>query len=207
MQLGRSGSRFLSWPFSTFPSELEERSGASPDAWLDTEKWSRFADELRVQVEGVGSLMDTKFNGCFVGTAMNHRAAMYTEIAEIPITAREAVAALKASLPVFLNREGDLYERMMATGKPGSSYPLARITAMHTYRLALVLEVPIWFPNPINPNPIPDWMLMEVLFDPHAQLYFARDGKDEEGKSIDCEWTIGCFAAQEEAMRAVAVPS
>lgn len=43
MQLGRRGSA-LSFPFSTFPAELEERQGAAPDAWLDPAKWDRFAD-------------------------------------------------------------------------------------------------------------------------------------------------------------------
>lgn len=44
MQLGRRGAA-LSFPFSTFPAELEERKGAAPDAWLDPVKWDRcFAD-------------------------------------------------------------------------------------------------------------------------------------------------------------------
>ena len=43
MQLARRGSA-LSFPFSTFPAELEERQGAAPDAWLDPVKWDRFAE-------------------------------------------------------------------------------------------------------------------------------------------------------------------
>jgi len=38
------------------------------------------------------------------------------------------------------HRDGPLYERMMATKMGGANYPLSRISAMHTYRLATVLE-------------------------------------------------------------------
>ena len=62
---------------------------------------------------------------------------------------------------------------MMATAKPGSPYPLARITAMHTFRLLTVLK---------------------IMFAPEAQFYFARNGHDDLGNAIDCEWTVGAFA-------------
>ena len=65
---------------------------------------------------------------------------MYSGISERPITAGAAVAVLRASLPQFIGRKGELYDKMMATHKWGSSYPLERITAMHTFRLMTVLE-------------------------------------------------------------------
>jgi hypothetical protein len=168
MQLARRGSA-LSFPFSTFPAELEERQGAAPDAWLDPAKWDRFAEELLAKVKASAAEHEL-FDGCFVGTAMNHRAARYTEIDEQPITAGEAVAALRASLRQFRAQEGALYERMMRDHRPGSSYPLARITAMHTFRLATVLE---------------------NLFSPDACFFFAKNGTDCTGHPIDCEWTVG----------------
>ncbi|CAE8614851.1 unnamed protein product [Polarella glacialis] len=171
MQLGRRGSA-LSFPFSTFPAELEERQGAAPDAWLDPSKWDRFAQDLLAKVKGAAAEHEL-FDGCFVGTAMNHRAARYTEIAEQPITAATAAAALRAALVQFRSQEGELYERMMASSTPGSPYPLARITAMHTYRLATVLE---------------------EMFAPEAQFFFAKNGVDISGNEIDCEWTVGAFA-------------
>jgi hypothetical protein len=169
MQLGQKGSA-LSFPFSTFPKELEERQGAAPDAWLDEEKWHRWADELLAKVQMVDQ--PELFNGCFVGTAMNHRAAKYTDIAEQPITAGAAIPLLRAALAQFRSQEGELNTKMLADGKPGSDYPLARIAAMHTYRLATVLE---------------------ELFHPEAQLFFARNGQNRFGE-IDCEWTVGAFA-------------
>jgi hypothetical protein len=170
MQLGRTGSA-LSFPFSMFPKELEERQGADPDAWLDPTKWGRFEDTMVSAVVKEAALRP-KFSGRYVGTAMNHRAARFTEISEQPISAAAAVRALRLSLPQFTQREGELYERMMSTAKPGSIYPLARIVAMHTFRLATVLE---------------------LMFEPAAQLYFARDGADAVGNTIDCEWTVGAF--------------
>ena len=65
---------------------------------------------------------------------------MYSGISERPITAGAAVAVLRASLPQFIGRKGALYDKMMATHTWGSSYPLERITAMHTFRLMTVLE-------------------------------------------------------------------
>lgn len=180
MQLGRRGTA-LSFPFSTFPKELEERQGAAPDAWLDPAKWAaHFADALVAKVTKAATL-HPPFTGRFVGTAMNHRAAMYTGISERPITAGAAVAALRDSLPQFIGRKGELYDKMMATHTPGSNYPLERITAMHTFRLKTVLE---------------------RMFDPHAQLFFAKDGKDARGNKIDAEWTVGAFA--EEARKLLA---
>jgi hypothetical protein len=172
MQLGRRGSA-LSFPFSTFPAELEERQGAAPDAWLDPVKWDRFADDLVAKVKKGAADHNELFTGCFVGTAMNHRAAKFTEIAETPITAAAAATALRASLSQFRAQEGELYERLMADSTPGSSYPLARIVSMHTFRLATVLE---------------------VMFAPDAQFYFAKNGVDGAGEQIDCEWTVGAFA-------------
>jgi hypothetical protein len=159
---------------------LEERQGASSDAWLDPAKWARFADGLRAKIEKEAAQQPAPFDGCFVGTAMNHRAAMFTEIAERPITAAAAVTALRAGLAQFRARSGELYERMMAHpwNTPGSSYPLARITAMHAFRLAAVLE---------------------LMFAPGARLYFARNGSGANGRPMDCEWTVGAFAAELEA--------
>jgi len=174
MQLGRSGSAPLSFPFSTFPPEMEERQGASPDAWLDDDIWGRWAERLAATVQQEATRHE-RFDGCYVGTAMNHRAAMFCEIAEVPLTAGAAAAALRAALPQFRGREGALYERMMATKLGGPNYPLARITAMHTYRLATVLE---------------------HMFAPEAKLFFARNGVDAAGQPIDCEWTVGAFVAE-----------
>ena len=143
-----------------------------------TERMLFFLQELADKVTAEAALRGKfKFNGCFVGTAMNHRAARYTEIAEQPITAAAAATALRAALSQFRGQRGELYERMMADSKPGSTYPLARITAMHTYRLATVLE---------------------GIFDPKAQLFFARNGVDSAGNDIDCEWTVGAFASDVE---------
>lgn len=123
--------------------------------------------------EAAAGLPDGRFTGCFVGTAMNHRAAKHSGFAGVPITAAAAVAALRASLPQFRSLQGEVYERMMGDAKPGSSYPLARITAMHTFRLATVLE---------------------AMFAPESQFFFARNGLDAAGSEIDCEWTVGAFA-------------
>jgi len=142
------------------------------DAWLDEEKWNRWADELLTKVKTAKVEHTELFNGCFVGTAMNHRAAKYTEIAEQPITAGAAIPLLRAALAQFRGQEGELNDRMLADGKPGSDYPLARIAAMHTYRLATVLE---------------------EMFHPDAQFFFARNGQNRFGE-IDCEWTVGAFA-------------
>ena len=43
---------------------------------------------------------------------------------------------------------------------------------MHTYRLATVLE---------------------LMFAPDAQFFFAKNGVDGAGDDIDCEWTVGAF--------------
>jgi hypothetical protein len=174
MQLGSAEFGLLSFPFSTFPAELEERQGAAPDAWLDDAKWGRFEGELRAKVENEAARRD-RFDGCFVATTMNHRAAFYAGIAEQPLTAATAVVALKAMLPQLRSQSGELYEEMMTHHTPGSTYPLARITAMHTYRLATVLD---------------------SMFAPGAQLFFARDGIDAAGTPIDCEWTVGAFVAE-----------
>ena len=172
MQLGREGSA-ISFPFSTFPAELEERQGAAPDAWLDPVKWDRFADELVAKVQKAAAAGEhERFNGNFVGTAMNHRAAHFTEIAEQPITAAAAAKALRASLAQFRAQEGGIYERMQASANH-PSYPLARITAMHTFSLATVLE---------------------LMFEPDAQFFFAAIALDSGGSPIDCEWTVGAFA-------------
>jgi hypothetical protein len=175
MQLALSSSQALSFPFSTFPKELEERQGAHPLAWLDEDKWNRFADGLRNKVEVEMSERDgVLFGGCFVGTAMNHRAAHHCGISERPITAGEAVKHLQLGLIQFRGREGPLYDTMIGGATPGSSYPLARITAMHTYRLATVLQ---------------------IMFKPEAQFYFAKNGVSDgaKGGTIDCEWTVGAF--------------
>ena len=110
----------------------------APDAWLDAEKWDRWVDELLAKVATAKVEHPERFTGCFVGTAMNHSAARYTEIAEQPITAGTAIPALRAALVQFRSQDGELNDRMLADGKPGSDYPLARIAAMHTYRLATV---------------------------------------------------------------------
>ena len=68
----------------------------------------------RAKIEKEAAQQPAPFDGCFVGTAMNHRAAMFTEIAERPITAAAAVTALRAGLAQFRARSGELYERMMA---------------------------------------------------------------------------------------------
>ncbi|GMH61298.1 hypothetical protein TL16_g03225 [Triparma laevis f. inornata] len=171
MQLGRKES-CLSFPFSTFPKELEERQGAHPDAWLDPEKWDRFENALTEKIKTEATL-HAPFVGKFVGTAMNHRAAKYSEISETPISAGDAVKTLKINLPLFRQKRGELYEKMMATRSPGSTYPMARIVAMHTLRLLLVLE---------------------TMFSPEASLFFAKHGFDEDGKEIECEWTVGAMS-------------
>ena len=186
MQLGRRDS-CLSFPFSTFPRELEERQGVHPDAWLDVEKWDRFETALAEKIKAEAAL-HTPFTGAFVGTAMNHRAAKYSEIDETPISAADAVSTLRASLPLFRKRTGELYEKMMATRSPDSIYPMARIVAMHTCRLLLILE---------------------NMFAADAQLYFAKHGVDEDGKEIECEWTVGAMydmANEIRAKNAVHVP-
>lgn len=178
MQLARAGSAPLSFPFSTFPPSMEERQGAPADAWLDDAIWGGFTDGLRETISQEAT-RHGRFDGCFVSTAMNHRAALFTEISETPITAAAATAALRASLCEFRGRQGPLYERMMATKMGGPNYPLARIVAMHTYRLATVLE---------------------LMFEPHAKLFFARNGAGANGEPVDCEWTVGAFVAEARAL-------
>jgi hypothetical protein len=112
---------------------------------------------------------------------MNHRAAKYTEIDERPIRAGDAVKALRESLPLFKARTGPLYDKMMATRSPGSTYPMARITAMHTLRLLTVLE---------------------NMFHPDAQMYFSKNGRDVDGNEIECEWTVGAMVEEAKEMAA-----
>ena len=100
MQLARRGSA-LSFPFSTFPKEFEEREGASADAWLDPVLWAGFEAALVARILEA-SCLHTKFAGHFVGTAMNHRAAMFAGIAEQPIGAAAAVHALRLALPQYV---------------------------------------------------------------------------------------------------------
>lgn len=178
MQLGRIGFDPLSFPFATFNLEFEEREGAASDAWTVPAKWRRFEQNMTAKIVAEAAKHNA-LDGCFVCTAMNHRASMYSEFEEIPISVEAAVKKLNAALPQFLERSGPLYEKMMATGTPGSPYPLARITAMHTYRLATVLQ---------------------HMFSPTAQLYFARNGIDSvTGESIECEWTLGAFMSETRA--------
>ena len=174
MQLGRLNEEPLSFPFSTMVAEFEERSGASPDSWLDPVAWKKFEDDLIANV-AIEQTKRKKFEGCYVGTAMNHRAAAYSGISETPMQAREVVATLRATLPQFRNKSGPLYDTMMASRKGGAAhhnYPLARIAALHTLRLAITLD---------------------MLFSPEAEFFFAKNGLDPAGNAIDCEWTLGAF--------------
>ena len=174
MQLGRVGEKPLSFNFSTFYEEFEEKQGAHPDAWLDSAVWGRFEDGLHARIKEEAKRQGSLFTGDFVCTAMNHRAAMYCQFAEKPIRCDEAIKLLKSALPQFRDRKGQLFSDMMASATGGSarsSYPLARITASHTFRLCATLE---------------------HLFSPDAQLFFARNGT-ASGDPIECEWTLGAF--------------
>ena len=51
MQLGQCGCEPLSFPFSTFPKSMEERQGASLDAWLDDSIWRHFEEDLLTKVK------------------------------------------------------------------------------------------------------------------------------------------------------------
>ena len=201
VQLGRPGFAPLSWPFSTMRDELEEKKGALADAWLDPDKWDRFEASLSSLVKRAAEQQPGLFAGCFVCTAMNHRAALYSEFAERPIRAAEAVAILRASLPQFRNGVGPLLDERTAYGDAhakaelrrvggaaaaaaagsggGAGYPLERITAMHTFRLCTILE---------------------QLSEADAQLFFAKCGEDAGGGKLECEWTLGAFV--EEAAKA-----
>ena len=79
-----------------------------------------------------------------------------------------------------------MHERMMATKMGGPTYPLARISAMHTYRLATVLE---------------------LMFEPEAKLFFARNALDANGQPIDCEWTVGAFVREAAALAVAKAPT
>jgi len=179
MQLGRVGHDPLSFPFSTFTAELEERDGAAADAWQDPVKWGRFTQSLTDKVAAEAARL-APFEGCYVGTSMNHRAALYCGLAETPLSAAKAVEQLQAALPQLMEQKGPLYDKMMRTPH-ALSYPLCRISAMHTFRLATVLR---------------------VMFDPQAQLYFAAKGAVAEGAEgegempMDCEWTLGAFVRE-----------
>jgi hypothetical protein len=175
MQLGRPGEEPLSFSFSTFNKEFEEKQGAHPDAWLDGAIWGRFEEELYAKIKEEAKRQGSLFTGNYVCTAMNHRAAMYCQFAEKPIRCDEAIQLLKSALPQFRAREGQLFNDLMASATGGSArngYPLARITAAHTFRLCATLE---------------------HLFSPHAQLFFARNGTASSGDTIECEWTLGAF--------------
>jgi hypothetical protein len=174
MQLGRLNENPLSFNFSTFNEEFEEKQGASPDAWLNEEKWKRFEQTLLIKIHKESQLHEKKFSGNYICTAMNHRAAMYCQFSEKPIRCDEAIQLLKAALPQFRSCSGKLYDDMMESATGGSSsksYPLARITACHIFRLCSTLE---------------------ILFSSDCQLFFARNGTSL-GKPIECEWTLGAF--------------
>lgn len=183
MQLGRVGQDPLSFPFSTFTAELEERDGAAADAWQDPVKWGRFTQSLTDKVAAEAARQEP-FEGCYVGTSMNHRAALYCGLAETPLSAARAVEQLQAALPQLMEQKGPLYDKMMSTPH-APSYPLCRISAMHTFRLATVLR---------------------LMFAPQAQLYFAAKGAVAEGAEgempMDCEWTLGAFVREAAAAAA-----
>jgi hypothetical protein len=179
MQLGRPQEEPLSFPFSTMFPEFEERSGASPDAWLDADAWKRYEDTLVAKVAEEHSKRPL-LEGSYVGTAMNHRAAMHSGIAGRALSCREAVSVLRTTLPQFRTKSGPLYDKMMAERKGGaahSKYPLERITALHTLRLVTTLE---------------------MLFSPDAQFFFAKNGLGPDGNVLDCEWTLGAFLEEVE---------
>ena len=78
----------------------------------------------------------------------------------------DAIQLLKAALPQFRSCSGKLYDDMMESATGGSSsksYPLARITACHIFRLCSTLE---------------------ILFSSDCQLFFARNGTSL-GKPIE----------------------
>ena len=54
---------------------------------------------------------------------------------------------------------------------------------MHTLRLMLVLE---------------------NMFSPEASLFFAKHGFDEDGKEIECEWTVGAMCSMADEARSSA---
>jgi hypothetical protein len=181
MQLGRVEEEPLSFAFSTMVDAFEERAGASPDAWLNEDAWQKYESDMIAQVAAEQQKRPL-FVGCYVGTAMNHRAAAYSDISGIPITVRDAVKTLRSSLPQFRSKTGPLYDKMMEGRTGGSAhkkYPLARITAMHTFRLATTLD---------------------MLFSPDAELFFAKSGLDQAGNSLECEWTLGAFLKYTEGM-------
>jgi hypothetical protein len=175
MQLGRLNEIPLSFPFSTFNNDFEEKHGAHPDAWLLDNLWNQYENNLKIKIQNESKKHINKFNGNYVCTAMNHRAAMYCQFSEKPIKCSEAIVILKNGLLQFRSQNGPLYDNMMQTASGSSArsgYPLARITACHTLRLCLTLE---------------------NLFHSNAQLYFSRNGYDIDGKSIECEWTLGAY--------------
>ena len=168
MQLAVADQPPRSFPFSTFVSEFEGEG--NEEIWLDAKAWERYTATMEQNIQAEMLNHATKFKGNFVFTAMNHRAAMYSNFAERPILVGEAIEMLRAALLEFREGKGDIFEKMMSNrGSASSTYPLRRIASLHTFRLLSCLE---------------------QMFDVDSQLYFARKGKS----GLECEWTLGCFS-------------
>jgi hypothetical protein len=167
-----------SFPFSTWSEELDERkNGGEHEAWRDAAKWAVWTSALQADVEAErAKLGSTRFGGSYVLTAMNEVACKAASLSETPVRAASAVAALRAAFGHFYEGSGDAYATFLEERKH-FKYNVARVTAMHLYRLALVLE---------------------LLFEPDARL-FAPDARRKG--VLHCEWALGAFCDELKRLR------
>ena len=160
----------LSWPFSTWCEAMDESRGVSPEAWKQPETWGEWEAQLGGLIATEkGRLGDAvPLSGCCVLTAMNEVAAKAAGFGEQPITADAATAACRHALAQFRAGTGEAFEEFLAKRKH-YKYNVARVTAMHLCRLALVLE---------------------ELCAPQMLLYAPDPRKHSD---LHCEWALGAF--------------
>jgi len=182
-----------SWPFSTWCDAMDEAQGASADAWRDDAMWCEWEANLLEQVRRAAPATPAELlGGAFVLTAMNEVACKAAGLSETPIVAAEAVVVLREALALFRRPEAETGVSASAVGGHAEhsaraaavaafldarrhyKYNVARVTAMHLCRLAIVLE---------------------HLFAGGAQLF----APDPKGSAAHCEWALGAF--EDEAAR------
>ncbi len=167
MQVGMEDGVLLSWPFSTWCDALDEKKGAAAEAWREGTAWGAWEASLldRIALERTRAV--APLDGAFLLTAMNQVACVAAGIAERPIRAAAAIAALRSALTQFRRGEGEACAAFLAA-RAHYKYNVARVTAMHLCRLAHALE---------------------QLFAPEARLYAA----DPKRAPLHCEWALGAF--------------
>ena len=165
-----SGSQ--SWPFSTWCEAMDESKGASADAWKDVSVWAQWEDALRTLIvaERARPGSTAPYSGCCVLVAMNEVAAKAAGFAEQPIDAATATEQCQEALRCFRTGQGDAYSAFLAK-RSHYKYNVARVTAMHLCRLAMVLE---------------------HLFAGDAMLY----APDPKRSDLHCEWALGAFLGE-----------